>query len=289
MSLIIEDYCLLCNQGASKYNEDIAGITPFGAWVLDGATGLNDKNLVSNTSDARWYVHWWNDFLYQNISSDKSLKEIISLGIFKIKKDYLNRLNGKIVEKIDFPSSSIAILKFHKEKIEYFSLGDCSIFVDNGSKKIIKDDSVCKLDNLVYEKMKQISEKEKLNFEEIRASVQNLVISNRLKKNTPHGYWILDFDENSVEKAIHGYLDIDGKTSFLLASDGFTCSCDRYDLFSEEDMIDIARTKGIEYIFNMIRKFENEDKNALKTPRFKIHDDASAILLNVNAYNYLKL
>ena len=57
MALNIRNYSLLCNQGTAKFNEDVVGINPFGAWVLDGATGLNGKNLVSTESDARWYVY----------------------------------------------------------------------------------------------------------------------------------------------------------------------------------------------------------------------------------------
>ena len=48
MELKINDYKLLCNKGSAKFNEDIIGLSPYGAWVLDGATGLNNKNLVSN-------------------------------------------------------------------------------------------------------------------------------------------------------------------------------------------------------------------------------------------------
>ena len=68
MALNIRNYSLLCNQGTAKFNEDVVGINPFGAWVLDGATGLNGKNLVSTESDARWYVQWWNRYLYKNIN-----------------------------------------------------------------------------------------------------------------------------------------------------------------------------------------------------------------------------
>ena len=44
MELKINDYKLLCNKGSAKFNEDIIGLSPYGAWVLDGATGLNNKN-----------------------------------------------------------------------------------------------------------------------------------------------------------------------------------------------------------------------------------------------------
>ena len=78
---------ILCYKGSAKYNEDIIGVNPFGAWVLDGATGLNNKNLVSKKSDANWYVNWWNNYLHQNISKKSTLKEIMMDGIEKIKNE----------------------------------------------------------------------------------------------------------------------------------------------------------------------------------------------------------
>ncbi|MCR1955787.1 hypothetical protein NSA24_13370 [Clostridioides mangenotii] len=282
MGLIIKDYSLLCNQGSSDHNEDVVGITPAGAWVLDGATGLNGKNFVSTNSDARWYVQWWNQYLYQNISNDTTLKCIMQKGIEKISADYRKRLNGTNVEKLDLPSSSIAILKFHNDKIEYLMLGDCSLFVKNGISQLIKDKTVCEFDNLVFDKMIEIIKTSNKPFEEVRDEVQNIIVSNRLKKNIDGGYWILDFDKKSIEKSLHGYLNINENSSIMLASDGFTCACERYGLFTEEEILEVAEKHGIEYIYNLVRKFEDEDSNAMKIPRFKIKDDSSCVYFNLN-------
>lgn len=45
-------------------------------------------------------------------------------------------------------------------------------------------------------------------FDEIRISVMDIIVSNRLKKNIKEGYWILDFDEEVVENFIYGYIEI---------------------------------------------------------------------------------
>ena len=46
MELKINDYKLLCNKGSADFNEDIIGLKPYGVWVLDGDTVLNNKNLI---------------------------------------------------------------------------------------------------------------------------------------------------------------------------------------------------------------------------------------------------
>ena len=277
MKLNIRDYSLICNQGTAEYNEDVAGITPFGAWVLDGATGLNNKNLVSEESDARWYTQWWNSYLYENISRNETLKEIMIEGIRKIKKEYIERLDGMEPEKLDVPSSSIAIIKFRDDIIEYFLLGDCSLFYNDGERKVIKDRSICEFDDIVYEKMMGIPNLEELSFSQIKSKVMDTIISNRMRKNTKEGYWILDFSEEAIGNALHGYIQVDDEMKIMLASDGFTCASDRYNILKEHELIYIAEKMGIEYIYNKVRDFEEDDYKANKMPRFKVMDDSSAV------------
>ena len=112
MNIKFNDYKLLCNKGSATFNEDVVGLSPYGAWVIDGATGLNGKNLISNESDAKWYVNWWNRYLHANIHKEESLKDIVKIGVENIKNEYSTLLKDNKVENLDFPSCAAAILKF---------------------------------------------------------------------------------------------------------------------------------------------------------------------------------
>ncbi|TQY40503.1 hypothetical protein, partial [Clostridioides difficile] len=202
-------------------------------------------------------------------------------GIIEVKKEYELRLNGFKVEKLDLPSSSIVVVKFHENKVEYFLLGDCALFIKNGDSKVIKDRSICKFDNTVFYEMSKLSNLEEMAFDEIRTSVMDTIVSNRLKKNTKEGYWILDFDEEAVENSIYGYIEIKKDFQLMLTSDGFTSACDRYNLIKEEELIRIAEKFGIGYIHNKVRDFEDNDYKAVKVPRFKVKDDSSCLYLDI--------
>ncbi|HHX2459509.1 hypothetical protein [Clostridioides difficile] len=171
----ISDYKLLCNKGSGAFNEDIVGLSPYGAWVLDGATGLNNKNLVSTESDAKWYVSWWNSYLHENMEREDSLKVIIKEGIEEITKEYYKLTDDKEVEAIDIPSCSCSILKFYKDKIEYLLLGDCTLLVNNNeSVKILKDETLCELDKKVFDFMKEAKDATNLTLKERKAEVMRL-------------------------------------------------------------------------------------------------------------------
>lgn len=279
----INNYQAICYQGSAKYNEDIIGFTPNGLWVLDGATGLNNKNLVSNESDAKWYVKWWNEYLYNNIQKDMSLKEIIREGIQKIKVEYINNLEDKNISKLDKPSSSLCVVKLHKESIEYLVLGDCALHTKTKDKvSIIKDKNLCALDNKVYEEMEALENLHSLTFDEIRTSVMDTIINNRLKKNTKEGYWILEFEEDAAENAIYGNINTEKGISIMLTSDGYSCISDRYKLIEDEKLIEEVKKQGVSSIYNRLRAFEEEEKSVNRYPRFKIKDDSSCIYLDIN-------
>lgn len=282
MKIDIKDYKLLCHKGSGEYNEDIVRVCKYGAWILDGSTGLNKKNLISKESDAKWYVSWWDKYLYENINKDKSLKTIVCEGIENIKQEYLSTLAGIRLEKLDMPSASVAIVKFYKDKVEYFLLGDCTIVINDTNENIIlKDDGVCKFDNMIFEKMKKLNNNESLSVKDKKDILLPYIIENRLKKNSEEGYWILEFDELAVEKSMHDYISINDELKLIISSDGFSCAYDRYNIFSVENIIQIVEENGIEYVNDKVRKLEHEDKNGLIFPRFKESDDSSCAYLHI--------
>lgn len=282
MKIDIKDYKLLCHKGSGEYNEDIVRVCKYGAWILDGSTGLNKKNLISKESDAKWYVSWWDKYLYENINKDKSLKTIVCEGIENIKQEYLSTLAGIRLEKLDMPSASVAIVKFYKDKVEYFLLGDCTIVINDTNENIIlKDDGVCKFDNMIFEKMKKLNKNKSLSVKDKKDILLPYIIENRLKKNSEEGYWILEFDELAVEKSMHDYISINDELKLIISSDGFSCAYDRYNIFSVENIIQIVEENGIEYVNDKVRKLEHEDKNGLIFPRFKESDDSSCVYLHI--------
>ena len=281
MEIDIKEYKLFCDKGSSKFNEDVVGINKYVAWILDGSTGLNNKNLISDESDAKWYVTWWDKYLQNNLYKNTSIRNIVLEGMKTIKSEYFSSIKESKIGKLDMPSASIAIVKFHKYKLEYFILGDCTLIMKNDENIIVKDERVCKYDDIIFEKMSKLNQKKSLTVKEKKNILLPYIIENRLKKNTEEGYWILEFDENAVEKSINEYIDISDELKIIMSSDGFSCAFDRYEIFETEEIMTIVKDKGIEHINEKIRQLEKEDKQGIIFPRFKENDDSSCIYLHI--------
>ena len=282
MNIKFNDYKLLCNKGSATFNEDVVGLSPYGAWVIDGATGLNGKNLISNESDAKWYVNWWNKYLHDNLSKNESLKEIVKNGIDKINKEYHKIIGDNKIEPIDFPSIACSIIKFYKDRIEYLILGDCTLLLSkNENVTTYKDDAISLLDKSVFDYIESLEDVKNMSFNEKKSNAMHIIINNRLKKNTVGGYWSLEFSKEAVENSINGFIEVDGNMKIMMSSDGFSCAYDRYNLFTKEEMFSVAQNQGIDYIYNKLREVEKSDESGVEYTRFKVHDDSSCIYLDI--------
>lgn len=265
----------------NKVNEDIVYVTDSYGWVIDGATGLNKKNFTGCSSDAYWFVNEWNNYLKDNIlDNDTSIQEVVFKGIDYISNKFY-QIATKNIDKIDFPSASIAVIRINNAKVEYFLLGDCTLVVENknGKSLIIKQNLLDKLDTKAKIEMSELMVNKGVNFMEARQKINSLLIKHRLLKNTPDGYWTLEFDKNAVKNCLCGCLDFEKCQKILLMSDGFSAIFDNYNYVDENNIISLVEKHGLKKICKIIRFIEEEDADILKFPRFKKSDDASAVIL----------
>lgn len=276
MSIDVID--IISEKGTSPVNEDIAGRADNCIWVIDGATGVGD-NHVDEISDARWYVSWWDKYLSENSNIDTSLNDIIRKGIYKVRNEYLSISKLRDIDKISSPSASIAVVRERNSELEFFVLGDCNIYIDANLPLAIKDHRVDLHDNKVYKLMRKnmlFNLQEVRRDEESFISVYDLLRVNRSLKNTDDGYWILGFDENAVEQSINGRMKLSSGVKFLLASDGFTCSIEKYGIFREGEVFSNILDEDLKNMVEKIRRFEGS--SACSTfPRFKTMDDLSCV------------
>jgi hypothetical protein len=276
----------IISHAGNPVNEDIATIHNNSAWVMDGATGLYNKNLVDKDSDAKWFVDEWNEYLFGNIENwNKSLKEIIKKGISIIKNKYYNLVDENTIEPLAFPSSGIALVRWYDNKLEYLVLGDCTFMYKDkqGLVKSFKDYKLEQLDGEVISHINKLINGENISLLEARQKSMDMLIKNRLLKNTSEGYWILGFNESAADNCITGTIDLfeENEYEILLTTDGFYALIDKYKYTNESDIYKLLKDNTLNDLYQKIREIECSDESGIKYPRLKKSDDASAVYLRV--------
>lgn len=287
MNYKIKNIVALCTPGSNIHNEDVCGFKDNIAWVIDGATGLNGRNFMPDITDARWYSSWWDKYLRKNITDNISIDLLMKRGIREVKEEFeMNLVNNfkiefKELSKLDYPSASIALIRLNGDYLEYIILGDCRIYTDDLNFPKIADETISKFDKDVFDAMRKLNDFGYIDYSEIKNKVMDKIIENRLKNNTENGYWILSFDEKAIDNAVKGKIKISEHRKILMASDGYYAMCDKYNLFDEKDILDLSFYRGAVSMFEILRRFENDDDKVRFIPRFKKMDDCTCLMFEI--------
>lgn len=263
-------------------NEDFVYASENISFVIDGASGLSGQNHIEGSNDVVWFVEFWKNYLTSNLGDYKlSIEEIVYGGVEKAFDEYKKVVtNFSDISNFDYPSASIAIIRRTSSAFEYFVLGDCTaIFKLNNSNKLlkIKDDRVTKFDQEVISLIEGRRNALKNNNFKFTKHESDLLLSNRMKKNTSGGYYILEFDKSAVSEAIMGSIDINDVKEFIISSDGFSISHESYGIVKEKELFSVLKSDGPSKFIEKIRKLELQNDSIKKFPRLKIHDDCSVM------------
>ena len=228
-----------------KSNEDIYGVTRIGAFVLDGASALTDKNYTPSGNDVSWMVHWWKEYLEENLDNTLySIQEILEEGI-----DRFNNAYGKFVDLLTLKpyeqlSAGIAIVRKNGEFLEAYVLGDVEITIEDidGDCMVVTDMSIKNLDNEVIQSMgKNKKRKDQLVFKEFTQEELDILRLNRSKMNESGGYFILSHCKEAVDMGIYKIIPVESIEKCLIATDGLVPLSYRY---SKKSLLERIREKG---------------------------------------------
>jgi hypothetical protein len=107
-------------------------------------------------------------------------------------------------------------------------------------------------------------------------------VSQRLAMaNQPGGYWIAAANPEAAYRAVTGTLPLTGFNAVrraALLTDGASCAVERYDLLGWPGLLDLLTEHGPQKLINRVRAVERADRDGHTRPRYKRHDDATAIL-----------
>ncbi|PKM49361.1 MAG: hypothetical protein CVV02_16360 [Firmicutes bacterium HGW-Firmicutes-7] len=266
------------------YNESIANTVSNAAWVIDGTNGLDFQVVTSSESDAKWYVQMLDKYLLENISNlSLCLAEIVLQAITFLEEKYKEFTGENIIKEVNQPTASIALVRWHKDELEYYIMGDCQIWLkDYRNIKVIADYKVAGLNKKVITVIKDYIN-QGVSHEETINNMQDFLIEHRNKCNKINGYWGLNFNKIAVYHGISGRLKYTKEHNFLeilLATSGFYAIVEIFKKMLEAEVFACAKSKGLSGIGEFIRNTEKEDNDIRKYARLRKSEDVSAVYID---------
>lgn len=262
------------SQGCTKHiNQDAYGHNDNIFWVIDGATEVFENNCLSSLGDVYWVVQTLNKKLKEG-NTLLPLKDFVGEAISKM-YEMAVEVSPSITEiPINvLPTYAICCIRCMDSYLEYFFLGDCSLFVSHTPDIRYTDNRI----EPFHLQVNAVKEQYKDNVDLYRSEVLKKVREIKKYINAESGYWIGTFDASIASHAIVGKVDIRVGDHILLCTDGFRPSLDEANLF-EYNPLDIFYKKSLQSIITKQNKAEL--KHFMETG-IDIADDKTIVLIQI--------
>lgn len=270
---------------ATRRNEDTFGGNASCAFVIDGATGLGGKPLLDATSDAAWLATFAAQVFETEIDTTTPIADVVRNLNARVQRRIGNTPTDEAIEAWALPTASFQLARMEGRELAVYGLGDCRLFLTGA-------------DGAAFETNGDYSRAESEGARRAVAQaggltawrslaeepvVREALRRSRARHNQPGGFvWTLG---SAPEAAAH--LSVQRLTPALparglLCSDGFSALVDKYGRYDGARLIRAASERSLAALMAELRHIEREeDPDGQQYPRFKVSDDATALLFEI--------
>lgn len=288
-------FTLLCAASApgSRTNEDAYGVwpaaaAPCAAWVLDGVTGINDRALLPGPSDAAWFVAQVQDMLPALLAAAPAAPIADLLGALVQgleQRQSASWLDPRGADGREAPSASFVLVRLLDDEIEIARLGDCLVLLESeeGAVRVLDSPVLQRIEAETKRAILDLREAGITGLAEIRERMMPMLRAQRHRRNQLDGYGVLAAEENCLSKIEIDRLPVRICRRVLLVSDGYYRLVDHYNAMSDTQLIQETERMGADALLKRLRAIEDGDARSALYPRLKMSDDATAVLLGIDA------
>jgi serine/threonine protein phosphatase PrpC len=267
-------------------NEDRFGANRTAAFVLDGATGLGDRQFMTGfETDAAWIADYAAQRLVVELVPEVEVAELVR----RISADARQIFDATAGEqpRYAWPAAALAGLRVNDTGLQFFGLGDSVVYLlhDDGRTETFTalPDAFAREQAAARAHLTRLGGigaagslvGDPQTLEDLRAS--------RAKQNTPDGWvWSLGLVPDAADHLAQETIPLAGGATAIICSDGLADLVSLYEIYDAGALIRRAATAGLSPLVAELRHLEREvDPDGLQYPRFKQSDDTTAILVRV--------
>jgi serine/threonine protein phosphatase PrpC len=275
---------------ASRPNEDSAGGNASCAFVIDGATGLGGTSIVGlHGSDAAWLARFAQSTFEELVRSGRKVAEVVRELNQRAANVVHEAAHALPIEAWNLPIASFQMVHVEGDRLVTHGLGDCRLFLVDADGKVVETSAI----KAAYANERDGARRaiaQSGGFATHQALADEPVVRDELRRrraayNQPGGsVWTLGIEPAAADHLASEQLDIALPARGLLCSDGFAALADQYGRYGVSDLVRAAASTGLAPLLQELRHIERvDDPDGQQFPRFKISDDATAVLFEIVA------
>lgn len=271
----------------TRPNEDRLGYNRDCAFVIDGATGLGDRQFMEGYgSDAAWIAEFAAIRFAERLDHKAEPKTVLR-AVSEEARDAFTAAAGD-QPRYAWPLCSLTGLQATPSGSRWFGLGDSCMYIlhDDGQSDFVipipgayeweQHQAAKHIARLGGIGAAGVANDDPETLEDLRRG--------RARQNTPDGAtWTFGVVPEAADHLAMAYVPIyGGGATAILCSDGLADLVALYKLYDAATLIQRAATAGLKSLVTELRHMEREvDPDGLKYARYKQSDDTTAILLRL--------
>ncbi len=269
---------LACVPAPGVVNEDHVVAAPDFVCVLDGVTtpeGL-DHGCVHGTP---WLVQRLAAQLVDAHTrrGGTALPELLAEAIEAVRGEHGGSCD---LEHPGSPATTVCILRAAEDRADYLVLGDSPLVLErDGQVEVITDLRIQRSN--ADRRAEVLSGAAAVGTPTHAAAVRRLSESQRSYRNRTGGYWVAAGDPAAAHQALTGAVPLSGPGRLqraALLTDGASRAVDTFSLMDWPGLLDVLTDRGPGELIRLVRAAELADEGGAVRPRYKKHDDATAVL-----------
>lgn len=263
----------LTEKGSGIVNEDSFLIAPNLYGVFDGATGLIKYADVNGNTGGLIASKTAKTIFERNRGKPliNSIKETSAELMREMKDASIN-----LEDKAGFFATSVSVIRIKGGSIEYLQVADSPIvFIHkNGKLQVFEDDH----DLEAMQMRKSLSDQGVKDPHDER--LEKLLYKSRRNANVTYGF--LNGDDKVLNFTKQGFVLKENIKYILIFTDGMLVPQeDPNKPKNYEKIVQLFQKGGLVSVKNHVRQLENGDPDCVKYPRFKQHDDLTAVAITL--------
>jgi serine/threonine protein phosphatase PrpC len=267
----------------AKANEDSFSHAAGFACVFDGATVLGE-NLMPGPSDAQWIAQFGARRLRAH-AEDQSIRprEALQAASADAEKSFKALRKRAPAETYETPFASLMALFVRGERLGALWFGDCAALIRSPGGGVSIVGETISIRAAEQNRVSKLADPDGVAATAVREKFLPALRASRNRVNRKGGSWLFAPDARCADHANEARLPVETGSLVLLATDGFFALITDYGRYSAEELIAAAQSRGLAVLGQELRGIEAADPKGVSFPRFKRSDDATALLLSLDA------
>jgi serine/threonine protein phosphatase PrpC len=264
----------------AKPNDDAFCHSPLLAAVFDGATALSEP-LLPVDSDAAWIARKGAEGLiaHQGLGA----REALHRAAADAEREFARLRKRPPRENHELPLASMMLAAPSHGGLQFLWFGDCAALISRPGEAVEVIGNAFASRGAESRRVARLAEAKGLTptagvgtpqyLEALRAA--------RNKVNTRSDRWAFSPDAACAKFASGTTARTPTGSVVLLCTDGFLALASDYGRYNADTFLSACLSQGLKALCGELRTIEVDDSQGKRFPRFKVSDDATALLLRL--------